>query len=205
MLLVILHNDIRYDLTNKNIIMKELIEKFKQILKKICILNANSYPHNCNITEYRMEWLQIDWKNNKIENKTKFKPNFPDEYLKFGVYFKSGNDITTQYLIELCKGRFEGSALVKIYTTGILDNIFPTDGLINGCVIGVPECMTEWIAEVDLCGKYFFPKFNNELQLYYDNEKYYKGNYKSNSVTSLLEAVNFAIEYGLTQRGIVPY
>lgn len=136
---------------------------------------------------------------------TKFKPNIPDEYLKFGVYFKSENDITTQYLIELCGGRFEGNALVKIYTTDILDNHFKTDGLTNGNVIGLPEHEIEWIAEVDLCGKYFSPKFNNELQLYYDEEKYYKGKYKSNSITSLFEALNFAIEYGLNKSGIVPY
>lgn len=141
----------------------------------------------------------------KAREETKFKPNIPDEYQKFGVYFKSKNDITTQYLIELCEGRFDGNALVKIYTTDILDNHFKTDGLENGNIIGVPEQDTEWIAEVDLCGKYFSPKFNNELQLYYDEEKYYKGKYKSNSIISLMEAINFAIEYGLNQSGIVPY
>lgn len=136
---------------------------------------------------------------------TKFKSKIPDEYQKFGVYFKSENDITTQYLIELCEGRFEGNALVKIYTTDILDNHFKTDDLTNRNIIGLPEHEIEWIAEIDLCGKYFFPKFNNELQLYYDNEKYYKGDYKTNSITSLMEAINFAIEYGLNQSGIVPY
>ena len=136
---------------------------------------------------------------------TKFKPDLPDEFLKFGIYFKSENDITTQYLIELCEGRFEGNALVKIYTTDILDNHFKTDGLENGNVIGLSEHEIEWIAEVDLCGKNFFPKFNNKLQLYYDEEKYYKGIYKSNSITSLFEAINFAIEYGLGKSGIIPY
>lgn len=136
---------------------------------------------------------------------TKFKSNIPEEFQKFGIYFKSINDITTQYLIEVCEGKFEGNTLVKIYTTSILDNNFNTDGLINGCVIGVPEYETEWIADVDLCGKYFFPKFNNELQLYYDDEKYYKGNTKSNSITSLFESINFAIEHGLNVSGIVPY
>ena len=137
---------------------------------------------------------------------TKFKPKETlNEYLRFGVYFKSENDITTQYLIKLCGGKFEDDVLVKIYTTDILDNHFETDGLENGNVIGVPEYETEWIAEIYLCGKYFFPHFNNELQLYYDNEKYYKGDYKSNSVTSLFEAVNYAIEYGLNKSGITPY
>lgn len=136
---------------------------------------------------------------------TKFKSKIPDEYQKFGVYFKSENDITTQYLIELCEGRYKGNALVKIYTTDILENHFNTDGLTNGLEIGVPEYEIEWISEVDLCGKYFFPKLRKELQLYYDDEKYYKGKDKTNSITSLFEAINFAIEYGLNKSGIVPY
>ena len=137
---------------------------------------------------------------------TKFKPkDTPNEYLKFGVYFKSENDISTQYLIKLCEGRFEGNALVKIYTTDILDNHFETEGLVNGLEIGLPEYETEWIAEVDLCGKYFFPKFKNDLQLYYDDEKYYGHQTKTNSITSLMECINYAIDYGLNKSGIKPY
>ena len=137
---------------------------------------------------------------------TTFKPkDIPNEYLKFGVYFKSENDISTQYLIELCEGRFEGNALVKIYTTDILENHFETEGLTNGLTIGLPENETEWIAEVDLCGKYFLPKFNNDLQLYYDEEKYYNDKHKTNSINSLMEAINYAIEYGLKKSGIKPY
>jgi hypothetical protein len=137
---------------------------------------------------------------------TNFKPkDIPNEYLKFGVYFKSENDISTQYLIELCEGRFEGNALVKIYTTDILDNHFETDGLANGLTIGLPEYEAEWIAEVDLYGKYFFPKFKNDLQLYYDDEKYYGHKTKTNSITSLMECINYAIEYGLTKSEIKPY
>lgn len=139
-----------------------------------------------------------------------FKPkDIPNEYLKFGIYFKSENDVSTQYLIELCEGRFEGNALVKIYTTDILDNHFETEGLANGLAngltIGLPEYETEWIAEIDLCGKYFFPKFKNDLQLYYDDEKYYNRKYKTNSITSLMEAINYAIEYGLNKSEIKPY
>ena len=137
---------------------------------------------------------------------TKFRPDgYIDEYLVFGVYYKSENDITSQYLIQLCEGRFEGNALVKIYTTDILDNHFNTKGLENGSIIGLDENTIEWIAEVDLCGKYFFPKFNNELQLYYDEEKYYGGKYKSNEITSLMECINYAIEYGLKKANIKPY
>ena len=132
-------------------------------------------------------------------------PDYPIEGLKTGVFFKSENDVTSYYLIELCDGSFEGNALVKIYIIDIPDNHFKTDGLTNGAEIEFPEYETEWIAEVDLYDKYFYPKFDNERQMYYDYEKYYKAKYKSNSITSLMEALNFAIEYGLNKSGIVPY
>jgi len=136
---------------------------------------------------------------------TKYKPkDTPDEYLKFGVYFKSESDISKQYLVEFCAGRFEGNALVKIFSTDILDNHFNTDGLLNGNNIGVYEPHTKWICEVDFGSKYFFPKFKNDMQLYYDDEKYYGGKCKTNSITSLMECVNFAIEYGLNESGIKP-
>jgi hypothetical protein len=122
-----------------------------------------------------------------------------------GIYFKSENDISSNYLIELCKGKFEGNALVKIYTTDIPDNHFDTKGLINGCNVAFPIHDAEWCCEIDLCGKYFFPKFDNEMQLYYDDEKYYGGKCKTNSITSLFECINYAIEYGLKHSNITPY
>jgi len=137
---------------------------------------------------------------------SKFSPkDYPKENLISGVYFKSENDVSTYYLVELCKGRYEGNALVKIYSTGIPDNYFDTHGLINGSEISFPDSDAECVCEIDLCGKYFFPKFNNEMQLYYDEEKYYNRQFKTNSITSLFEAINYAIEYGLNVSGIVPY
>jgi hypothetical protein len=136
---------------------------------------------------------------------TKFKSKIPDKYQKFGIYFKSENDITTEYLIEFLSGKSENNAIVKIYTTDVLCNYFKTDGLVNGNIIGLPEHETQWIADVDLWGKYFFPKFNNDLQLYYDEEKYYGQKTKTNSITSLMECINYAIEYGLNKSGIKPY
>ena len=134
--------------------------------------------------------------------KTKF-----NECFKHGVYFKSENDISTEYLIQVCKGKTDGNALVKIYAaTNSFENIFNVNELINGfTVFGFSESDITLVAEVDLWGKYFFPRFNNELQLYYDEEKYYKGDYKTNSITSLMDAINFAIEYGLEKSGIFPY
>ena len=140
------------------------------------------------------------------QHRRDFSPkDYPKEHLVSGIYFKSENDVSTHYLIELCKGRFDGNALVKIYSTGIPDNHFDTDGLINGSEIAFPDSDAKWVCEIDLCGKYFFPKFDNEMQLYYDDEKYYKGKCKTNSITSLFEAINYAIEYGLNVSGIVPY
>jgi hypothetical protein len=138
---------------------------------------------------------------------TKFKQKeIPEEYLKFGVYFKSDNDISTEYLVELCEGRFEGNAIVKIYSiTDIPFNNFDIEGLINGSIVGIYEQDCDWLCEVDLCGKYFFPKFKNDMQLYYDDEKYYGGKTKTNSITSLMECINYAIEYGLNKSGIKPY
>ncbi len=137
---------------------------------------------------------------------TKFSPNnFPKDLLVNGVYFKSENDVSSHYLIEFSKGSFEGNALVKIYTTDIPDNHFDTEGLVNGSEISFPEMDVEYVAEIDLYGKYFFPKFSDEMQLYYDDEKYYNGKCKTNSITSLFEAINYAIEYGLKKANITPY
>lgn len=116
-----------------------------------------------------------------------------------GVFFRSENDLSTEYLIEVKEGKFEGNALVKIYT------IEEFKGYENESVAIIPNWQLEWIAEVDLCGKYFFPKFNNELQLYYDDKKYYQGKTNTNSITSLMEAINYAIEHGLKISNIKPY
>lgn len=136
-----------------------------------------------------------------------FKPiNIPEDYMKSGIYFKSDNDISTQYLIELKEGKFEGNVLIKIYSTDIIENhIDDTNGLVTGCKLYMPINDCIFVCEVDLCGKYFFPKFNNELQLYYDEKKYYKGKNNTNSITSLMECINYAIEYGLKKSNIIPY
>lgn len=137
---------------------------------------------------------------------TKFKPkNSTDELLTFGVYFKSAKDISTEYLIKLCEGENDGNVLVKIYSTDITSNHFETDGLINGVEIGLYEHDIKWLCDVDLWGKYFFPKFNNEMQLYYDGLKYYGEKNSSDSITSLMECINYAIGYGLDKSGIKPY
>jgi len=129
-----------------------------------------------------------------------------DNYLTFGVYFKSENDIGSEYIIELIHGRTKGNALINIYNPGSpLCNYFDTTGLVNGSMVGMLSFDIHHVVKLDLWGKYFFPKFNNEMQLYYDDEKYYGGKNKTNSITSLMECINYAIEYGLKSSGIKPY
>jgi hypothetical protein len=137
---------------------------------------------------------------------TKYKPkDIPSSCLEFGIYFKSEKDISTEYFIELCEGTFAGNAIVKIYRTKILSNFFETEGLVNGSIIGLMGYNMEWIAEVNLSGKYFFPEFKNDLQLYYDAKKYYGDKNSTCSITSLMDCINYAIDYGLKESGIQPY
>jgi len=130
---------------------------------------------------------------------------YPKELLQFGVLFESENDVTSHYLIEVCEGKFKGNALVKVFTTDALDHHFDTDELSNGCEIALPLSDVEKCCEIDLFVKYFFPRFENDMQLYYDEEKYYDGKCKTNSITSLFDCINYAIEYGLNKSGIKPY
>lgn len=116
-----------------------------------------------------------------------------------GVFFKSESDISSNYFLSLEIKDKGNNAVLKVYETDeFLDYKV-------GEEISLDEIDLELICEINLWGKYFFPKFNNEMQLYYDDEKYYKQKYKTNSITSLFEAINYGIEYGLNKSGIVPY
>jgi len=135
---------------------------------------------------------------------TKYKPSgLTDQYLTYGVYFKSDNDLSTEYLIELRK--YNDHAEVNIFTIPMLSNYFDTNGLENGMLIGMDEWELTKVVEVELWGKYFFPVFTNDYQFYYDDHKYYGQDYKSDQIMSLAEVINFAIEYGLREAGIKPY
>ncbi len=135
---------------------------------------------------------------------TKYKPsNLADQYLTYGVYFKSDNDLSTEYFIELRK--YNDHAVVNIFTIPRLSDYFDTNGLENGMLIGMDEWELTKVVEVELWGKYFFPVFTNDYQFYYDDHKYYGQDYKSDQIMSLAEVINFAIEYGLREAGIKPY
>jgi len=122
-----------------------------------------------------------------------------------GVYFKSEKDITSEYLIELCKVKYEYTVLVKIYIIDT-DSIYNKwNKVLNGAVVTLPDFQLELMAEVELWPKYFMPKFTNTTMLYYDGKKYYEASYNSDPIASLMEAINFAIEYGLRESKITPY
>ena len=134
------------------------------------------------------------------------KPNdIPDDELITGIYFKSDNDISTEYLIELREGNFEGHFIVKICSTPIVSNYIDANNLINGCEISLPYDEIGYLCEIDLFPKDFRLRFTDDIMLYYDEKKYYEGNHSTNSVTSLMECINYAIEYGLNVSGIKPY
>lgn len=132
--------------------------------------------------------------------------DIPNDELITGIYFKSDNDISTEYLIELREGNFEGHAVIKI---GSLFNevrsYIDTRELTNGCEIGLPYDEIELLCEIDLYPKNFWLKFVDDIMLYYDEKKYYGSSHRNNSVTSLMECINYAIEYGLNTSGITPY
>ena len=131
--------------------------------------------------------------------------DIPDDELITGIYFKSDNDILTEYLIELHKGNFEGHFIVKICSTPIVSNYINANNLINGCEIGLPYDEIGYLCEIDLFPKDFRLRFTDDIMLYYDEKKYYGSNHSTNSVTSLMECINYAIEYGLNISGITPY
>ncbi|MDO6737112.1 hypothetical protein [Wenyingzhuangia sp. 2_MG-2023] len=137
---------------------------------------------------------------------SKFTPkDYPKDQLINGVYFKSDKHIGYQYVIELCNVDKEINALVRIHEITPPENHFDITGLVNGSEISFPSYDSEYIAEVNLWGKYFFPKFSEDLQLYYNDIDNNEEKCKSNAITSLLEAINFAIDYGLKKSNINLY
>lgn len=132
--------------------------------------------------------------------------DIPDDELITGIYFKSDNDILTEYLIELREGNFENHAVVKIGSLfDEVRNYIDTRELTNGCEIGLPYDEIGYLCEIDLFPKDFRLRFTDDIMLYYDEKKYYGSNHSTNSVTSLMECINYAIEYGLNVSGITPY
>ena len=109
---------------------------------------------------------------------------------KKGLFYKSPNNVCTNYFIEYNEGRFDGEICVGIYE--ILD--FEDYGYKNGDEIVVLNSDLDLLVCMDLVGKYFTLNFKENIQFYYDEEKYFSKNYKTDSVASLSDVINFAIE-----------
>ena len=123
-----------------------------------------------------------------------------EEFEIKGIYFKSLMDNSTHYIIEACKTKHEGNVITKVY---VIDN-WP-DNFVNNAEATELTFSTELVCEINMWGKYFFPVFKNDMQLYYDDAVYYDKKSKSDQIFSLMEAVNKAIEYGFKISGIKPY
>lgn len=147
--------------------------------------------------DYVLEILQIKDYSKRIEKlNSLFSSNYKDIN---GVYFRSINDQTTNYIIEFCEE--EPFHRVKIYSSHNITDTY--ENLKTNDEVTFPSFELEYIGEILLCNKYFFPKFNNNLQLYYD--RFNTETYKSDSLISLAEAFKFAIDYGIKKENIRLY
>lgn len=140
--------------------------------------------------------------NYNMETKKYIQKNVPGEFLIDGIYFKSSEDIMSEYFITIDIIELKSSAIIKIYNMDIPSNLFDAEGLVNGSEIKIYE-PSYCICEIDLFEKYYFPNLRLQ-QLYYDDKKYYGQKHKSNEITSLMECINFAVDYGLNKAEIKP-
>lgn len=140
------------------------------------------------------------------------KKNKPQDIITFitGIFYKSDNDVTTCYFIKINSEEYERNINLGIY---IIDTQYPLPyevqdiwELENGTEIHVFPSNINLICSLELWGKYFFHTFTAETQqFYYDEEKYYNDKWKTDSIQSVADVINYAIEYGLNKANIKPY
>ena len=125
---------------------------------------------------------------------------------KTGYYFKSENDTQSYYFIKFTEINNKQNVIVDVNK---IDTQFGVDAywdLESGIEINLKDFEYEKLCTLELWVKYFFTKFESgEMQMYYDDKKYYDGKYKSDEIQSLADAINFAIEKGLELSEIKPY
>ena len=121
-------------------------------------------------------------------------------YEKNGVYFKSDYD-PTEFLIKCFKGK-RGEATVNIY---IVQNLEGIENPTNGLEIKSDTCYLNLVCELFLFNKYFFPVFNNKMQLYYCNKKYHGEEHPTDFIKSFMNCIDYAIEYGLKKFNVELY
>jgi hypothetical protein len=122
-----------------------------------------------------------------------------DDNQRKGYYFKSNND---NYLIEVVVKDKGSNCLVTIFELGIPQKNGKVLTIENGQEIAAFD--VEYLCEINLWNKYFFPKFKTEsYQWYYDVKEVSPHNWQlnkqgnENKPLSIAEVMNFAIELGL--------
>lgn len=126
----------------------------------------------------------------------------------FGVYFKSPNDISTEYVISLNQSCTIGEApeVIIWLSSCPFSYHYKQEELYNGSEVMLDEDdIDDAIVRIKFNGRYFYPTFNYNRELEYDKQKAYGSEEKTDKIASLMEAINFAIEYGLKETGIKHY
>ena len=118
-----------------------------------------------------------------------------DNRIMKGIYFKSENDVTSHFLINLEVKQENHNVQVNIY-----DIELPQEDLQNGDEV---ESYDDIIfCRIDLWNKYYFPTFSNaQNQWYYD----YPGLGRECRMTAISDVMKFAVKIGLEKGNIELY
>ncbi len=114
-----------------------------------------------------------------------------EDFQKKGFYFRPKMHIGNHYLIEVNVRTLNSNCLVTIYEIGIPQRSCIELQIQNGEGIATSE--TEYLCEIDLWGKYYFPKFKTEQYQWYYNSN----NENADEVMAMAEVMKFSIELGL--------
>lgn len=118
------------------------------------------------------------------------------DFHKKGFYFQSN---CRHYLIEVDIKEPGTNCLVTIHEIGIPQNKEGELIIPNGEEIATSD-NTDYLCEIDLWGKYYFPKFaSDQYQWYYNT----RGN--EDQIMAMAEVMKFALELGLKKANITLY
>lgn len=122
-----------------------------------------------------------------------------DNIQKQGYYFRPISHICKYYLIEVAEKK-DINCLVKIYELGIPQKNGEALTIKNGERIASFEA--DYIGEINVYGKYFFPKFADHIQCYhnqsYKNQEWeFDENGNMDEFLALAEVMKFALSLGI--------
>lgn len=124
-----------------------------------------------------------------------------EDFQKKGFYFRPASHSCKNYLVEVEKKEDGSNCLVVVHEIGI-----PYIGGVGEVSIEQGDMIAtmeyEYLLEIHLWGKYFFPSFNaKSYQWYYDSDH----GYPSDDIMAVAEVMKFAVAKGLEVAGITPY